>query len=550
MKRFKTMAERVQPFEAFNAIISDSIIVLDCAGDASMSQNLIPGSGVVITSAGRSLEDSLSDAYENLMDGYCPDNRKLAVILDDGSKAEFTHDATHTVPADLDAASVGEVCANLLISKFNCNRALCVRKAAFMKQYGFLACGVQSEMPVLPAEILEGELFLGSICSLSELSLQRLCITHIVSILDREPGTFPVQAHLKFTDVPDSLTSDLTTVIEASLPFIHDAIKQGGRVLVHCEQGRSRSASIVVAYLMATFGLGSERALDWVQRCRPFALPNTSFLRQLQKHDWQVPSVPSLYRGQQNPYLTALGYVSCSQEDLTRWIVRSFRHFDRDNCPEKDAVKIRNTGSWLQSGLKHEPVRVNIAQLGFELQSLLSREECWCIIKDTEAIGYGRTSYPQGYRGNRRLQIDDVSGNLAETIWQRIQPHVPPMLEALCEVNGEVCRWRAVGCNTRFRFSKYFPGDKFAAHCDASYVESPAKRSFFTVNVNLNDLGVEQKGLTRFFQERGGEVVGSSSGKAGSASIFVQEEVIHDGDQLQCGLKYLLRTDVVYEKVV
>jgi predicted protein tyrosine phosphatase len=53
-------------------------------------------------------------------------------------------------------------------------------------------------------------------------------------------------------------------------------------VLVHCSAGRSRSASIVIAYLMREEGLSYERAYASVVKARPIAQPNTGFSHQLE----------------------------------------------------------------------------------------------------------------------------------------------------------------------------------------------------------------------------------------------------------------------------
>ena len=56
----------------------------------------------------------------------------------------------------------------------------------------------------------------------------------------------------------------------------------GGRVLVHCAAGRSRSASAVAYCLIRGAAIPAEQALSWVQRCREVASPNPGFTRQLQ----------------------------------------------------------------------------------------------------------------------------------------------------------------------------------------------------------------------------------------------------------------------------
>ena len=54
-----------------------------------------------------------------------------------------------------------------------------------------------------------------------------------------------------------------------------------GAVLVHCEYGVSRSATIVIAYLMCKRGLKFEDALAMVKEKRKIR-PSANFIKQLQ----------------------------------------------------------------------------------------------------------------------------------------------------------------------------------------------------------------------------------------------------------------------------
>ena len=65
------------------------------------------------------------------------------------------------------------------------------------------------------------------------------------------------------------------------MEFIDEAIDGGGRVLVHCQHGVSRSASVVVAYLCFSMGLSVDEALDTLRHDRPEAHPNNGFMQQL-----------------------------------------------------------------------------------------------------------------------------------------------------------------------------------------------------------------------------------------------------------------------------
>lgn len=69
-------------------------------------------------------------------------------------------------------------------------------------------------------------------------------------------------------------------LIEA-VEFIHHARLNNQNVAVHCAQGKSRSSTVVIAYLMAINNLSFEQSLIFVQSIRAIAQPNIGFVAQL-----------------------------------------------------------------------------------------------------------------------------------------------------------------------------------------------------------------------------------------------------------------------------
>jgi protein-tyrosine phosphatase len=63
--------------------------------------------------------------------------------------------------------------------------------------------------------------------------------------------------------------------------FIHEAVSNEKNVVVHCAQGKSRSSTVVCAYIMAHKDFSPEEALKFVQQKRSIAEPNISFMKQL-----------------------------------------------------------------------------------------------------------------------------------------------------------------------------------------------------------------------------------------------------------------------------
>jgi protein-tyrosine phosphatase len=76
--------------------------------------------------------------------------------------------------------------------------------------------------------------------------------------------------------------------IDIALKFIHNAREEQGKVLVHCIEGKSRSPSIVIAYLMDSQGLSLLKSYQHVKNLRFITEPNSNFLDQLGEYEKSV----------------------------------------------------------------------------------------------------------------------------------------------------------------------------------------------------------------------------------------------------------------------
>ncbi|GMH20011.1 hypothetical protein Nepgr_021852 [Nepenthes gracilis] len=133
-----------------------------------------------------------------------------------------------------------------------------------------------------PCQIEEG-LFLGSLAAANNKSvLKSLNITHILTVASSISPAHPDDFTCKSIEAKDSEDTNLAQYFDECFNFIDEAKKMGGGVLVHCFVGRSRSVTIVVAYLMKKHGMTLSDALELVRSKRPQASPNAGFIKQLE----------------------------------------------------------------------------------------------------------------------------------------------------------------------------------------------------------------------------------------------------------------------------
>ena len=151
----------------------------------------------------------------------------------------------------------------------------------------------EAHSPV-PSEVMP-RLWLGnSACSRDCDVLRKRGITAILNCTTELPNFFDgkstassmsMSVRYRRISVADNASANLLPHFESASEFITGAMHRGrGAVMVHCEQGVSRSATVVIAHLMRTQGLTLEQATAKVAKVR-FIQPNETFLEQLCQYE-------------------------------------------------------------------------------------------------------------------------------------------------------------------------------------------------------------------------------------------------------------------------
>ncbi|KAF6257338.1 vacuolar protein sorting-associated protein 26-domain-containing protein [Scenedesmus sp. NREL 46B-D3] len=106
-------------------------------------------------------------------------------------------------------------------------------------------------------------------------------VTHILQVGFELQPSHPSRYTYLSLPVYDMVEQDIIGCFPAAFEFIDKAIASGGTVLVHCQAGISRSASVVIGYRMWKDMMSVDAATAAVQRARPIVRPNAGFKCQL-----------------------------------------------------------------------------------------------------------------------------------------------------------------------------------------------------------------------------------------------------------------------------
>jgi len=194
--------------------------------------------------------------------------------------------------------------------------------------------------------------------------------------------------------------------------------------------------------------------------------------------------------------------------------------------------------------------------LAFTVEGVLSLAECRSLIAAAESAGFSQAFVNEGRgqevldleaRNSDRCIIDDEP--FAARLFQRLRSSMP---ESVMDSSGG--KWRLVSLNERLRLLRYKVGHSFKRHMDGHFTRS-GERSFFTVILYLND-GEEACSAAEFFGGRTtfwGHAEGDPATdsmlnvepRAGRALVF-EHQLIHEGEEIRRGVKYALRTDVMF----
>ena len=170
-----------------------------------------------------------------------------------------------------------------------------------------------------------------------------------------------------------------------------------------------------------------------------------------------------------------------------------------------------------------------------EVKQFLNHTDCQALIQIGDKLGYDEAAINtgqgqevfKGIRNNERILIDHPT--LAKDLFKAAKPFLPEKFD----------NWQLKGFNERFRFYRYQPKQYFKWHRDGEFCRSENETSKFTLLIYLND---DYTGGETQFREF------AVSPTEGMALLF-PHPLMHQGATVKTGVKYVLRTDVMFTRL-
>ncbi|CAM8909045.1 unnamed protein product [Rhodiola kirilowii] len=198
----------------------------------------------------------------------------------------------------------------------------------------------------------------------------------------------------------------------------------------------------------------------------------------------------------------------------------------------------------------------------FTIPNFFTPVESKAFIKVAESVGFVHQgslgpAYGEAFRDNDRMSVNDPE--LADTIWQS------GLSKLFTDI--KIRRKVAVGLNPNIRLYRYKAGQRFGRHIDESVDLGGGKQTHYTLLIYLSG-GTRSKGKKESSTEKdtllepliGGETVFYGSRNSlvaevapveGMALLHIHGDkcLLHEGQNVAKGIKYVLRSDVVSSKL-
>ena len=134
-----------------------------------------------------------------------------------------------------------------------------------------------------PIDHIIDNIYLGDFRTADNMNiLRQYNITHIINCAFNLPNKFPNEITYKRLDLRDEPDQPLIERLEEAYEFIKE--NKDKNIFVHCVFGKSRSASVVIFYIMKEKKINFQEAKNFVKNIRSIVEPNSGFELELNKY--------------------------------------------------------------------------------------------------------------------------------------------------------------------------------------------------------------------------------------------------------------------------
>lgn len=265
------------PQQLFNLSLYELHLIIDCRNQETYKNGFI-SSSINICSL---IESDVKKEIQEFIMNYGMDYPKKAVIV---------------------AYDYNEIISNVLIG-INIEPAYLIGGyESFYKEYPFMCTRCEGKesiedalvksivklepYPSLISTIGGSKLYIGNIANaLNANAIKNLKITHILNVT-------PYEYDYEYKDVgyiqipiDDDENVDISNIIVQTNKWILSTInlenKSVANILIHCSKGKSRSVSILSAFMIDFFHMSYDNVIAEIRKHRPIAEPNRGFIKQL-----------------------------------------------------------------------------------------------------------------------------------------------------------------------------------------------------------------------------------------------------------------------------
>ena len=134
-------------------------------------------------------------------------------------------------------------------------------------------------------------------------------ITTVINITNDIDNYFEKDIKYINIKIEDSIDENLLNILDKYTNIINSEL-QNNNVFIHCNRGKSRSASFVIAYLLKFNNMNLYEAFNFVKNKRDIS-PNIHFFKQLSDYEYKISN---------NRTFTVWEYMNKTEDEYKKFI--------------------------------------------------------------------------------------------------------------------------------------------------------------------------------------------------------------------------------------